>query len=1106
LKVTALGRLLNAISLAGKRTRQLLIGATLGLTAAICLSASSTGAYFAASDWVSHTLEVQRDLDQWMVALLDAQARARDVLISGEGADWGAYNTALEKERASALRVRRSVRDNPSQLMRVDTTDRSARAVVETLRALVAPGSEEHRQERIRLSALQPNQRPMAAFRADWQKVRDEEENLLAQRHAMSRGKARVVFLYTLLLWIASCGLLAAAWTLQRSRAVVLKRLGQEAREQVRALSDMASALAQARTRAEVVDVVIDQCMRIAAADICTLYVLDESRTALELLGERGASPKIVQKIRRIVLSSGNPLAKVVWGSSLWAENEEAYHALFPAVAGLQVEGPRAKSFWSVPLLVEGQPFGLFAMGFFSPRKFSEDDRQLVATLSKQCAQALSRATRMEREDEALRWLHTTLRSIGDAVIATDAEGRVTFMNPVAESLTGFKEDEARGQALEEVFHIVSEETRAVVESPVVKVLREGAIVGLANHTVLCRKGGPEIPIDDSGAPIRNEEGEISGVVLVFRDVSHEKREQIRREFLSKASEALVSSLDYQATLAAVARLAVPAIADWCAVDLLDPIRGAPTQAAVAHVDPAKLEFARRLGEMYPPDPWANTGAPQVIRSGKAELYADIPEDMLELAAKDAEHLRLIHALKLASAMIVPLKGRTGILGAITFVHAESGRHFSANDLAFANDFARRAAMSIENAQALKEAEIAKEQERKLRDQAESASRAKDEFLAMVSHELRTPLNAILGWSILLRSRSPLPDVERGLAVIERNARAQAKLVEDVLDISRIISGKLALSLASTNVGEVVAASVETITPAAQSKDIKISTAISDASLTIMADADRMQQIIWNLLSNAVKFTPKGGTVSVDADRLGSDVRIAVVDSGEGIAPAALPFVFDLFQQADASITRRHGGLGLGLAIVKRLVSAHGGTVTVRSEGEGKGTTFVVRLPAKSAVPAIRGSRPPRTFEDAPAARTVGPRLDGLKLLVVDDEEDARMIVSEVLREHGAEVYWAASAQEGLEQLQSLRPDVILSDIGMPAMDGFALIRKIRSLSPELGGRTPAVALTAYARSEDAQQALAAGYQMHVAKPVEPALLATVVANLGGRNVSGPPQ
>ena len=1103
--MTALGRLSNFISLSGKRTSLLLLGATIGLTAAICLSAASTSAYFAASDWVNHTLEVERELDQWMVSLLDAQATARAVLISGARADWAAYNTALENERKSALRVRRSVGDNPSQLMRVDTTDRSARAVLEALRAFVAPGSDEHRQESIRLSALQPSQRPMTAFRTDWQKVRDEEEILLAQRYAMSRGKARVVFLCTLLLCIASCGLLAAAWTLQRSRTVAFKQLGQDARERVRALSDVASALAQARTRAEVVDVVIDQCMRIAAADTCTLYVLDESRTVLELLGERGASPKIVQKIRRITLSSGNPLANVLSGTSLWAENEESYRTHFPTVAGMQVEGPRAKAFWSMPLFVEGQPFGLLAMGFFAPRKFSEDDRQLVATLAKQCAQALSRATRMERENEVFRWLHTTLRSIGDAVIATDGEGRVTFMNPVAESLTGFKEDEARGHALEEVFHIVSEETRAVVESPVVKVLREGAVVGLANHTVLCRRGGPEIPIDDSGAPIRNEEGEIAGVVLVFRDVSHEKREQIRREFLAKASEALVSSLDYQTTLAAVARLAVPTIADWCTVDLLDPVLGTPAQAAVAHVDPAKLEFARRLGEMYPPDPWATTGAPQVIRSGNSELYKVIPAEMLKSAAKDAEHLRLIDELKLASAMVVPLKGRAGILGAITFVHAESGRRFSANDLAFAEDFARRAAMSIENAQALKEAEVAREQERKLRGQAESASRAKDEFLAMVSHELRTPLNAILGWSVLLRSRSPLPDVERGLAVIERNARAQAKLVEDVLDISRIISGKLALSLASTNVAEVIAASVETVTPAAQSKDIKISTAMSDESLAIMADADRMQQIVWNLLSNAVKFTPKGGTILVDVDRVGSDVCIAVVDSGEGIAPAALPFVFDLFQQADASITRRHGGLGLGLAIVKRLVSAHGGTVAVRSEGEGKGTIFVVRLPAKSAVPAVLGSRISGSFEDVLGPPKVGPRLDGLKVLVVDDEEDARMIVSEVLREHGAEVYSAATAPEGLAQIPSLRPDVILSDIGMPAMDGFALIRKIRSLPAELGGRTPAVALTAYARSEDAQRALAAGFQMHVAKPVEPSLLATVVANLIGRAVERGP-
>ncbi len=705
-----------------KRTKVLLWGATLGLTVAICLSAASTSAYFSADDWVNHTLEVQRELDQWMVALLDAQARARDFLVSGESSDFAAYNTALDSERRSALRVRQIVRDNPSQLMRVDATDGSARAVVETLRALVAPGSAEHRQESIRLSALPLSHRPMTAFRADWQTVRDDEESLLAQRRAMARGRAQAVFLCTLLLWIASCGFLAVAWTLQRSRTFVLKRLELDARERLRALSDMASALSQARTRTQVVDMVVDQCMRIAAADTCTLYALDESRTTLELLGERGVAPEIMQAIRRVPLSLGHPLANVLSGAPIWAENEETYHALFPTVASMKVEGPRAKAFWSVPLFVEGRPFGVLAMGFFSARKFSADDKQFVATLSKQCAQALSRATRMEREDEARRRLHTTLRSIGDAVITTDAEGRVTFMNPVAESLTGFKEDEARGQALEQVFRIVSEETRAIVESPVVKVLREGVVVGLANHTVLCKRGGPELPIDDSGAPIRNEEGEISGVVLVFRDVSHDKREQIRREFLTKATAALVSSLDYQTTLAAVVRLAVPTIADWCAVDLLDPVLGTPSQAAVAHVDPAKLEFARRLGKMYPPDPSATTGAPQVIRSGKAELYREISEKMLELAAKDAEHLRLIHELRLASAMVVPLKGRTGILGAITFVHAESGRRFSANDLAFAEDFARRAAMSIENAQALKEAEVAREQERKLRGHAESAS------------------------------------------------------------------------------------------------------------------------------------------------------------------------------------------------------------------------------------------------------------------------------------------------------------------------------------------------------------------------------------------------
>jgi CheY-like chemotaxis protein len=298
-----------------------------------------------------------------------------------------------------------------------------------------------------------------------------------------------------------------------------------------------------------------------------------------------------------------------------------------------------------------------------------------------------------------------------------------------------------------------------------------------------------------------------------------------------------------------------------------------------------------------------------------------------------------------------------------------------------------------------------------------------------------------------------------------------------------------------------VSAAVETVTPAAEAKGIAIECENADPSLAITADPERVQQIVWNLLSNAVKFTPKGGRVTIATDREGSDVRIRVTDTGEGIRPSVLPLIFERFQQADASTTRRHGGLGLGLAIVKQLVSAHGGSVHAESPGPGLGASFVVLLPARSLVPAVgRTSRITPTAEAAPA-RAQAPRLDGLRLLVVDDEHDAREIVGEVLRERGAEVYVAASAAEALEKFAAVRPDVIVSDIGMPDTDGYSLMRRIRALPPEAGGRTPAVALTAYTRGEDAQRAFVAGYQSHVPKPIEPVQLATAVANLGAATV-----
>jgi CheY-like chemotaxis protein len=353
----------------------------------------------------------------------------------------------------------------------------------------------------------------------------------------------------------------------------------------------------------------------------------------------------------------------------------------------------------------------------------------------------------------------------------------------------------------------------------------------------------------------------------------------------------------------------------------------------------------------------------------------------------------------------------------------------------------------------------------------------------------------------MLRAAGSPENRERGLAVIERNARAQAKLIEDVLDISRIISGKLSLSLGPTGLAEVITASVETVTPAAQAKDIEIVAHLPTQPLTFTADTQRIQQIIWNLLSNAVKFTPKSGKVTVRAAREGSEVTVEVTDTGEGIPANALPYVFDPFQQADTTTTRRHGGLGLGLAIAKQLVVAHGGVIAAHSAGVGKGSTFVVRLPARGAV--IPVSAPQGIASETPTAESSLTResLEGLRLLVVDDEEDALALVSRVLTVNGAQVHAANSAREALAMLGSLKPDVIVSDIGMPDEDGYSLVRKIRALPAEHGGKTPAIALTAYARAEDAERAFAAGYQLHISKPVDPAHLAAMVARVGGRKL-----
>jgi PAS domain S-box-containing protein len=387
------------------------------------------------------------------------------------------------------------------------------------------------------------------------------------------------------------------------------------------------------------------------------------------------------------------------------------------------------------------------------------------------------------------------------------------------------------------------------------------------------------------------------------------------------------------------------------------------------------------------------------------------------------------------------------------------------------------------------------------RKQAESANRLKDEFLATLSHELRTPLNAILGWSQMLQNDYLDESQKRkAVGIIERSAKSQNQLIEDLLDVSRIITGKLRLEVRAVDLSNVISAAVEAVRPAAEAKNIRLQTLLDPQAALISGDPDRLQQIVWNLLSNAIKFTPKDGRVQVRLERVNSHVEIVVSDTGKGIESEFLPYVFDRFRQSDASRTRRHGGLGLGLAIVRQLVELHGGTVSVSSEGEGRGTTFTVNLPLLP----MRIEPESEAAPVYPTARTIEshdcpPELSGLHVLLVEDEADSRDLLYLVLHSCGAEVATAGSAAEALELIKSEKFNVIVSDIGMPEEDGFSLIGKIRNLSNEQGGNVPAIALTAYARAEDRVRAIRSGFQMHIAKPVEPAELIAVVANLAGR-------
>lgn len=800
------------------------------------------------------------------------------------------------------------------------------------------------------------------------------------------------------------------------------------------------------------------------------------------------------------------------------------------------------------------------------------------------------------------KWFRITLRSIGDAVIATDIKGRVLFLNPVAQALTGWTQKEAELQPLEGVFRIINEYTRHPVENPASKALAEGTVIGLSGDTILLAKDGSERPIDDSAAPIQDEKGRVIGVVLIFRDVTERRRaeearrhlaaivessddaiisetfdgkitswnkaaerlfgyvseeiigkpisllaplehagelpavsEQVRRgettkhfetkgrrkdgrtmdvsinisairdaqgsvvgasaiarditerkrkeqtaRFLAHVSTTVASLVDYELTLQTVAKLAVPFFADWCAISMLEA-NGSLRRAALAHTDPTKVELAQKLFQRFPDDPGPRHGTLNVLRTGKPRLISDLNESVLRERIQDDELFTMAQNLGLRSYMAMPLSARGKTIGVITFILAESGRRYEDPDLAVGEELAYRAAVAIENAQlyqALKESD-----------------KRKNEFLAMLAHELRNPLAPVRNALHILKVSPNNPSVSaQARDMAERQVHYLTRLVDDLLDVSRIMRGKIELRKERLELSTLIGRAVETAQPLIDSGGHELTVSVPDQPVCLEADLIRMAQVISNLLNNAAKYTQSGGHIWLTAEEADDQVLIRVRDSGIGIDPEMLPRIFDMFMQVAPTDARSQGGLGIGLTLVRNLVEMHHGTVEAHSAGLEQGSEFIVRLPAAQV--NRQGGSETRLDPCEPT-----PPSPHCRVLVVDDNVDAADSLGMLLRLQGHDVKIAHSGPEALEAVRESEPQLILLDLGMPGMDGYEVARRVRS---EHGSSNIVIAaLTGWGQEQDRQRSKAAGFQHHLTKPIELSALEALFETCQQRKCSG---
>jgi PAS domain S-box-containing protein len=691
--------------------------------------------------------------------------------------------------------------------------------------------------------------------------------------------------------------------------------------------------------------------------------------------------------------------------------------------------------------------------------------------------------TERSRAEIAARRLKAVVESSDDAIITKDLNSIITSWNPAAERMFGYTDADAIGQSI----RILIPEELQHEEDLVMSRIRAGENID-HYETVRQRRDGTRLTISLTVSPIRNDKGDVVGASKVARDITERSRliaaaseQAVNTEKLGEVGAVVASTLDREAIVQKVTDIATELTrAEFGAFfyNVTDPVSG---DAFMLYT----LSGAPREAFAHFPHPRATAiFAPTFHGEGPVRLE-DVTTDPRYGRSAPYHGMPPGH-LAVRSYLAVPVKGVNGsTLGGLLFGHSQVGM-FSEQHERLALGVASWASVALENA--------------RLYAEAQAANRTKDEFLAVLSHELRTPLNAIVGYSRLLRGGILTAEkATRGLETLERNATWLTQIVEDVLDVSRIVAGKIRLDVQPVELPLIIDNAVATVQPAADAKGVRVQTIVDPSVAPVSGDPGRLQQVVWNLVSNAVKFTPKKGRVQVRLERVNSHIEICVSDTGMGIRPDFLPYVFERFRQAEAGTTRKSGGLGLGLAIVRHIVEMHGGTVEASSAGEGQGATFRVRLPVMIVHPKAVETRREHPQTERRQPLTGLSDLTGIRVLAIDDEEDALTLLRVVLESAGAEVTTFNSPLVALERVAEVRPDVLVIDLGMPEIDGFEMIRRIRKSTDATVRRVPAAALTAFARSEDRTKALKCGFEMHLAKPVDPGELVASVATLARR-------